>query len=451
MSVQIDEDGALAPTAVAEESLTSAHREADYDRFVQDNFKRNYTANYVHGMLGMTGFRLLYAPTLLPAYLHIITGSAALVGVGQALLQIGAILSPILGASRIEKLHRVMPTAVRVGSLMRVQILGLALSAWFLTGAPLQIAFFAFLFLLGLFTASQRVIFQALMAKVIPIHKRGRLQAWRNFTGGLIAAGLSYLAGVWLIGDKVLGNGYASTFLVAFVLTAMGLFVLQKLLVEPDALTVVPAIPFLKRVGQFPQLLADPSYRNFLIAQMLTIAARAASPFYVLYIAQIMRLDGQLIGLLSLAFLGADTVSNLVWGALGDKVGFRWVFIASSLIWIGAIILLMTAHDRTQVLLAYVGFGAAMSGYLMSSTTIVLEFGARQDIPMRLALSTTAEGLVSTVGLLGAGAIAATLGYEPLLWLALTSLILGLLVIVFIVRDPRHAPRPDIAAGGLRP
>lgn len=451
MTVQVDEDGALAPTAVAEDSETSADREADYDRFVQDNFRRNYTANYVHGMLGMTGFRLLYAPTLLPAYLHIITGSAALVGIGQALLQIGAILSPILGASRIEKLHRVMPTAVRVGGMMRVQILGLALSAWFLTGLPLQIAFFVFLFLLGLFTASQRVIFQALMAKVIPIEKRGRLQAWRNFTGGLIAAGLSYLAGVWLIGENVLGNGYASTFMVAFVLTAMGLFVLQRLLVEPDALTVVPAIPFFKRLAQFPQLLADGSYRNFLIAQVLTIAARAASPFYVLYIGQIMRLDGQMIGLLSLAFLGADTVSNLVWGALGDKVGFRLVFIASSVIWIGAIILLMTAHDRGQVLLAYVGFGAAMSGYLMSSTTIVLEFGERQDIPMRLALSTTAEGLVSTIGLLGAGAVAMTLGYGPLLWIALTTLVLGLLVITFIVRDPRHARLAALAAGDLRP
>lgn len=443
MTVQVDEDGALAPTAVAEDSLTSADREADYDRFVRDNFRRNYTANYVHGMLGMTGFRLLYAPTLLPAYLHIITGSAALVGVGQALLQIGAILSPILGASRIERLHRVMPVAVRVGGMMRVQILGLALSAWFLTGLTLQVAFLGFLFLLGLFTASQRVIFQALMAKVIPIEKRGRLQAWRNFSGGLIAAGLSYLAGVWLIGDNVLGNGYASTFFLAFVLTALGLFVLQKLLVEPDALTVVPAIPFLRRVAQFPQLLSDRSYRYFLIAQVLTIAARAASPFYVLYIASIMPLDGQMIGLLSLAFLGADTVSNLVWGAMGDKVGFRLVFIASSVIWIGAVILLMTAHDRTQVLLAYVGFGAAMSGYLMSTTTIVLEFGQRQDIAMRLALSTTAEGVVSTVGLLAAGAIAATFGYGPLLWLALATLAAGLLVITFVVRDPRHGPHPE--------
>ncbi|WP_312127315.1 MFS transporter [Brevundimonas sp.] len=437
MSAQVEEAGALAPVTVAEDSYTSATREESYDRFVRDNFRRNYTANYVHGMLGMTGFRLLYAPTLLPAYLHMITGSAALVGAGQALLQIGAIVSPIVGASRIEKLHRVMPTAVRVGGLMRVQILGLAVSAWLLTGMPLLAATFGFLFLLGVFTGSQRVIFQALMSKVIPIEQRGRLQAWRNFTGGVIAAGLSYVAGVWFIGHEVLGNGYATTFMLAFILTAIGLWVLQRLLVEPEALTVVPSIPFRQRLGQFPALLADRSYRNFLIAQVLTIAARAASPFYVLYIGRTIPLDGKVIGLLSLAFLGADTVTNLIWGAMGDKTGFRRVFILSSVVWIGGVVLLMMAETLPMVVVAYLMFGAAMSGYLMASTTIVLEFGERQDIPMRLALSTTAEGLVSTVGLLSAGLIAAVFGYGSLLWLALATLTAGLLVIVFAVRDPR--------------
>lgn len=437
MSAQVEEAGALAPFTVAEDSQTSATREADYDRFVRNNFKRNYTANYVHGMLGMTGFRLLYAPTLLPAYLHMITGSAALVGVGQALLQIGAIVSPIVGASRIEKLHRVMPVAVRVGGLMRVQILGLALTAWILTGMPLITATFGFLFLLGVFTGSQRVIFQALMSKVIPIEQRGRLQAWRNFTGGVIAAGLSYVAGVWFIGHGVLGNGYATTFLLAFILTAIGLWVLQKLIVEPDALTVVPTIPFRQRAAQFPALLSDSSYRNFLIAQVLTIAARAASPFYVLYISRIIPLDGKVIGLLSLAFLGADTVTNLVWGSLGDRTGFRRVFILSSIVWIIGVILLMTAQSLPVVVLAYILFGSAMSGYLMASTTIVLEFGERQDIPMRLALSTTAEGLVSTIGLMSAGMMAALFGYGSLLWIALATLTAGLLVMVFAVKDPR--------------
>lgn len=212
---------------------------------------------------------------------------------------------------------------------------------------------------------------------------------------------------------------------------------LQRLIVEPEALTVVPSIPFRQRIGQFPALLSDRSYRNFLIAQVLTIAARAASPFYVLYIGRTIPLDGKVIGLLSLAFLGADTVTNLIWGALGDKAGFRRVFILSSGIWIGGVLLLMTAQTLPVVVVAYLMFGAAMSGYLMASTTIVLEFGERQDIPMRLALSTTAEGLVSTVGLLSAGLIAAVFGYGSLLWLALATLTAGLLVMIFAVRDPR--------------
>ncbi len=52
-------------------------REAAYEKFVWDNLKRNYAANYVHGMLGMTGFRLVNAPTFIPAYLHMLARAAA--------------------------------------------------------------------------------------------------------------------------------------------------------------------------------------------------------------------------------------------------------------------------------------------------------------------------------------------------------------------------------------
>ena len=36
-----------------------------------------YAGHYLHGMLGMTGFRLVNAPTFLPAYLHAVSGSNA--------------------------------------------------------------------------------------------------------------------------------------------------------------------------------------------------------------------------------------------------------------------------------------------------------------------------------------------------------------------------------------
>jgi MFS family permease len=78
------------------------------------------------------------------------------------------------------------------------------------------------------------VAFQLLLAKVIPIRLRGRLQAWRNLTGGLIAALLSYFAGSWLVANHVWGNGYATTFFLAFVLTSLGCEALQMLMREPE-------------------------------------------------------------------------------------------------------------------------------------------------------------------------------------------------------------------------
>ena len=90
-----------APIETAEIAIAAAEpgepdlatREAEYEKFVWDNLKRNYLGNYLHGMLGMTGFRLVNTPTFLPAYLHMISGSNSIVGLGLALQQVGGVIS----------------------------------------------------------------------------------------------------------------------------------------------------------------------------------------------------------------------------------------------------------------------------------------------------------------------------------------------------------------------
>lgn len=410
--------------------------ERAFRRAVDQNLKRNYLANYIHGMLGLTGFRLMYAPTFLPAYIFALTGSAALVGLGQTLLQLGAVATPIIGAARIEQRRRVLPYAIGVGSLMRVQILGLALAGWFLSGPVLLGATMAFLLLLGVFTGIQRVAFQMVMAKVIPIRMRGRLQAWRNLTGGLIAALLSYFAGRYLIEHDVLGNGYATTFFLSFVLTSLGLVVLRVLMVEPDSPGVRGPMRVAERVRQFPALFADRDYRWFIIAQALAVGGRVAAPFYILFAARQMPLDGATLGLLSLAFLGADTVSNLIWGYMGDRMGFRITFLAALAVWIAAAALLLFADSPALILLSFCGLGAGMSGYVMSAATLVLEFGVREDAPMRLALSTTIEGAISAAGPLVAAVIVIAADYTALIVIAIALLIAAFAALVR-VREPR--------------
>ena len=443
MDAKLDEEEDAARVAAARDSGDDlAAREAAYEKFVWDNLKRNYLGNYLHGMLGMTGFRLVNTPTFMPAYLLSVSGSNVIVGLGLALQQLGGVISPIFGATKVEHRTKVMPAAIWMGSLGRLAILGMALAGWFLSGQPLVWALLFFMLMFGVFMGAQRVVFSLLMSKVIPISRRGRLQAWRNATGGLIAAILGYVAGEYFVKPNLFGNGYSTTFLFAFFLTSLGLWALQLLLKEPEPPTTRTQARFRDRLRDFPALIAqDRAYGFFLLVQMLATSARIATPFYILHVGQVMRMDGATLGLLTFAFLGADTVSNLLWGYMGDKLGFRVVLIASIAGWVGATIMLLNLHEPLPVFAAFAVLGASLSGYMMASQTMILEFGARDDLPMRIAISATAESITATAGPLIGGVVAEIYGYDVVFLASLGFLAAAFVVLVLAVKDPRRRLR----------
>jgi MFS family permease len=417
-----------------------AQREADYEKFVWDNLPRNYLGNYLHGMLGMTGFRLFNAPTFLPAYIHQVSGSNAIVGLAIALQQVGGVISPIFTSAKVEHRKKVMPAAMWMGSLGRAAVLMVALSGWFLKGKPLVAALLTFIFMFGVFMGAQRVVFSLLMSKVIPLSRRGRLQAWRNFTGGIIAAVLAGLAGHYFIKPNLFGNGYSTTFLFGFVLTSLGLSALQVLLREPEPPTTKTQSRVRDRFREFPQLIRqDRSYAFFLLVQMLAVSARIATPFYILYVARFIGGGGDTLGLLTFTLLGADTVSNLLWGYLGDKSGFRLVLLLSILGWTASTFVLMSLHSLVPIVVAFGGLGASQAGYMMGSQTMILEFGHRDDLPMRIAVSATAESITATAGPLIGGWMADLFGYNVVFGASAGMLAAALLLLIAAVKEPRTA------------
>ncbi|QIG81740.1 MFS transporter [Sphingosinithalassobacter tenebrarum] len=388
-------------------------------------------------MLSFAGFRLISTPTFTPAYLFLLTGSKALVGVGSSLLQAGMMLSPMLVAAALSHRGQVLPAALRIGLFMRLMILALALVGWVLDGPSAIAATFLVLFLLGMGTGGQRIAFNLLLSKVIPIRRRGRLQGWRNFVGGLIAAGISYLAGVWLIEGDFLGNGYASIFLLTFLLSCAGLLAIGLMMREPRGTAMTVRRPLFAHIASFPSHLADRDFRAFLIAQSTCTLARAAAPFYILFAGSRIGLDGPAVGGLALCFMAADTVSNLLWGRLGDKAGYRITYMLAIGLWIASTLVLMLIPSGFGLALAFCGLGASISGYLMSQQTMVLEFGPREDVAMRLGLTNTLDGIVSAIGPLLGGMVASLFGYDPLFLGSIAMLSITLLLL-FRLRDPRR-------------
>lgn len=406
------------------------------DDFVLAHLRRNYTAHFLDGMLSFTGFRLIATPTFIPAYLFLITQSEVLVGVGSSLLQIGIMLSPMLVAARLAHRRRVLPAAVRIGWFMRSMILALALVGWFLTGEVAIVATFAVLFLLGIGTGGQRVSFHLLLSKVIPIRRRGQLQGWRNFFGGMLAAALSYVAGALLIEDNFLGNGYSSVFLLTFLLSSLGLLCISLVMREPDGGATRPKPAPRTPMAEVATYFRDKNFRGFLTAQASCTLARAASPFYILFAGQTMGLDGKTLGTLTLCLMAADTVANLLWGRLGDRTGYRLTFMLAVTVWIGSTVTLLFAAAPIWFYVAFAGLGASLSGFIMSQQTMVLEFGASGDTAMRLGLTNTMDGVVAAIGPVLGGLIVYRYGYTPLFAISI-ALLFATLASLCRLRDPR--------------
>jgi MFS family permease len=389
-------------------------------------------------MLGQAGFRIIQAPTFLPAYVFSLSGSTSWVGVARACQAVGMLFTPIYGATLIEHRTRVMPMVWLTGALMRLQVLLLALAGFFLGRDVNLVAICVLLGLFGFFTGMQAVTFSVLTSKVIPVENRGRLGGFRNFVAGLVASGVGILGG-YLVQMNLLGNGYASVFLVSFVLAALGLCVLLVTR-EPESPTVRASTPLRARLRELPALVRDdPAYRRYLVARSVGTVGQMALPYYVVYAGERMHLGGADLGWFTGAFVGAQTVSNLVWGVLADRRGFRDVMVGALATWIAATLGLLAADDFASLAVGFVGLGIGLGGFQLGSLNLVLEFGRREDLPMRIAVAQTAEQAVAALAPLAGAALVAVASYPVLFWSAAAAQALALGASLR-VEDPRRRP-----------
>jgi MFS family permease len=400
-------------------SRVERRAEKRYQISVQRDLTRNFTAHLLHGMLGQTGFRLLNAPTFLPAFILLISGgSDTAVGAAMALQSFGMMLTPLLGASIIEHREKVLPVGFVTGTAMRLCVLAIAAAGFFLAPGPALAAIFVALLVYGLMQGMQGmqgVIFNFLMSKVIPVSKRGRLTGMRNFLAGIISAIVAFLGGEYFLGDEPTISGYSAIFLLAFVLTSAGLtmLVMMRESVPPR---LRKQAPFFRRLREVPQLLRDePEFARYVLARSIATTGRLAMPFYVLYVARNVRLTGENLALLTIAFTVAATISNLVWGAIADRGGFRNVFLIASGLWVVATMALLGSEHLIPTLVVFASIGAAAQGFQNACVNLTLEFGQRHDLPLRIALANSSSELAGTLGLLAGG-----------------------VTVLLAVRDPRH-------------
>jgi MFS family permease len=291
------------------------------------------------------------------------------------------------------------------------------------------------------------VIFNFLMSKVIPVDRRGFLIGLRTSLAGLTAAGVAYLGGRYLVEPNAFGNGYAMTFLVAFVLTCLGLAMLM-LIREPVPPEVRIPVALASRLRDLPALLrSDRAFTYYFLGRALATMGRMAVPFYILYVGDVIGVvnergssipSGAAIGILSTAFIIANSVTNFGWGLIADRTGFRLVLLISLGVWITGAMGIMAATNLPEFTLCFVGVGAGMGGFQMAAQNMALEFGSRADLPLRIAVANSAQEFVGFLGPLLGGVIAVTFSKQSVFWVAIAFQLSAIVVVLLFVDEPRH-------------
>ena len=390
-------------------------------------------------MLGQTGFRFINAPTFIPAYLLMLSGgSNLLVGLALAMQGLGQMLTPLIGANLISHRSRVLPIGFVTGSLMRGCLLMMGLAGFFLDEQYLLIAMIFLLTLFGLLEGMQGVIFNYLMSKVIPVNKRGRLTGFRNFLAGSTAAVVAYIGGTYLIGSESSVYGYSWTLLLAFVLTALGLLMLLGVR-EPEPPEMKDQLSLKQQLREVLQMLkTERIFRHFVIARTIATMGKMAMPFYILYAGQSIGLSGATLGIITFAFTISGTVSNLLWGFIADRRGFRLILLMTVALWIISTTILLISPSFMTTILVFVGIGAAAQGFENAARNIVLEFGDRQNLPARIALANSVSQIAGSVGPLAGGVLASQLGYESVFVASILFLGSGACLFLFRIPEPRY-------------
>jgi MFS family permease len=161
-------------------------------------------------------------------------------------------------------------------------------------------------------------------------------------------------------------------------------------------------------------------------------------PFYVLYAGERIPLDGGRLGALTAAFVVGQSVGNLLWGLVADRRGFRVIFLAALTLWVLSALLLMSATSYGSLLLVFAALGAGLGGFQMSAQNLVLEFGSRRNLPMRIAIANSAAELVGAIGAVLGGLLVAALSYVAVFWIAIAFQLAAIGVVVVFVDEPRR-------------
>ena len=113
------------------------------------------------------------------------------------------------------------------------------------------------------------------------------------------------------------------------------------------------------------------------------------------------------------------------------------MFLAGLGVWMLSVGLLIGTADVLRLVIVFIGVGVGLGGFQMAAQNMVLEFGRRRHLPMRIAVANSAADMIAAIGAVLGGILALAFSYVGVFALALAFQAVAALMVIVAVDEPR--------------
>jgi len=409
--------------------------------FIERHYRWNFLVNTLDGAFFNFGMSFFSSEIILPLFVTHFTDSPLAISLIFFLGWGGVLLPQLFTANAVERapVKKFFPMVLGF-FLERLPVILLPLAVYFLAVDKPLLTLVLFFVLYTWHNAGAGVIivgWQDMIAKVIPVEKRGRFFGISNFigngTGILGALAVPVILGAF---DFPLG------FVLCFGVTALLLFLSWgslSLTREPPVASSKPAVSQAAYLRSLPDVLRrDRNFRMYLLAQITFALSSMATGFLTVYAVQRWGLPDSQAGGFIIALQVGLTLANLFFGFLADKKGHKLNLEICWFLYLLLLVLAVLAPDYTWFYLIFFLSGAVNAGTLISGFSIVYEFTDAENRPTYIGLANTIPGIMVAVAPLIGGWLVEMVDFQVMFLIAAAAAITSWVVLRFGVKEPRR-------------
>jgi MFS family permease len=405
-----------------------------------EEIDRHYRWNTIGVMIDNAMFSIislgLSQYTILPLYLNKITESKILIGLIPTVSIVGFAIPQIFIARLLKGKRQKKGYLVGTAAIQRVSILAFLILTMVQTRlhTNLTIALFFLIFAIQNFLAGCWFpMWVDFVGHAIP-RNRGMVFGLSTSIGGLISLAGGGLI-TYLLKTLPYPNAITAAAAIAFIasLISLAAIISWHETVPPESDLIETSV-----IGSnlFHNIKLNKNFQQYLIWRGMIIGIEMALPFLTISALDRLQVADMQVGIFAIILSISQTVTNVCWGWLGDRIGFLRIVLVSTILGSLGIFIAISAGSLNMFYLVFVCAGAMLSGQQLANINIIYEFSESDHIPTYTAVHQLILSPISGVMPVVGGMIVNTFGYGILYWVATILGLSGTLGMSIMVKSP---------------